>query len=377
VGSDGSVSEAQRKPVKIAITGGGVFGAMSAIDLAENGHAVTIFERLDGLLQGTSRNANRLHLGFHYPRDSQTARQCALGYERFRCDFGAAVLPGVANAYFIANEGSLVSPEDFLAFCDDHGLSYREINPARYRAGMSEATLGVLTDEVMYDPSILKGLVEDRLRDAGVSICCSTGIDHIERTDNGGFVLVDSGNGKHRADAIINCSYANLSRIGSHLGFEATNRQYEYIALPVIEFPERDIPSVTVLDGPFFGLLPLNSGGEILVYHVRHSVVAREDSQLVDPAWLDPQTAPFATIDREDWLKTMFDEASRYMPELKRARVKGFREGPRMVLADVEDTDARPSIITHPEPGYIEVFSGKVVHSMWVGGEVGRLLDAS
>jgi hypothetical protein len=46
-----------------------------------------------------------------------------------------------------------------------------------------------------------------------------------------------------------------------------------------------------------------------------------------------------------------------------------------MVLANVDDTDTRPSMVRLLEPGYVEVFSGKIVHSAWVGGEVERLLD--
>ena len=44
----------------IAIIGGGVFGVMTAIKLAETGQAVTLFERLPGLMQGASINANRV-----------------------------------------------------------------------------------------------------------------------------------------------------------------------------------------------------------------------------------------------------------------------------------------------------------------------------
>ncbi|HET7718261.1 MAG TPA: FAD-dependent oxidoreductase [Bauldia sp.] len=361
----------------IAVVGGGVFGTMIAIDLAEAGHTVTLLERRHGLLQGASQHANRLHLGFHYPRNSATARHCLLGYERFRTEFGEAVLPGVANAYFIASEGSLVSPDRFLAFCDSHGLPYREIDPAKYRSGMSNVDLGVLTEEVMYDPSILRGLLMARLDRAGVDVCLGATVDHIERTANGGFAITIPGGPESRFDAIVNCSYANLNRLSSKLGYDTEPRQYEYVATAVIELPDKDTPSVTVLDGPFFGLLPLNSDGDILFYHVLLSVIARQDTRFVDQAWLDPDSAPFASVDKRAWFRAMIEAATHYMPELKNVRVKGFREGARMVLANAEDTDARPSIVARPEPGYVEVFSGKIVHSMWVGGEVERLLGVN
>ena len=78
---------------------------------------MSLFERLPVLMQGTTSLANRLHCGFHYPRHEETARQCMRGFNSFREAFGAAILPGVFNAYFIARENSLTSPSDFLEFC--------------------------------------------------------------------------------------------------------------------------------------------------------------------------------------------------------------------------------------------------------------------
>ena len=70
--------------MRIAVIGGGVFGTMIAIRLAEFGQSVSLLERLPALMQGTTSVANRLHFGFHYPRDAETARQCKRGFTRFK-----------------------------------------------------------------------------------------------------------------------------------------------------------------------------------------------------------------------------------------------------------------------------------------------------
>src|SRR6185503_11570138 len=111
--------------MKIAVIGGGGFGLMTATRLAEAGEAVTLFERLPSLMQGASANANRLHQGFHYPRHEKTARQCARGCELLAAEFPAAIIGGVSNTYFIASEGSLTSPAEFLEFCRRLDLPYR------------------------------------------------------------------------------------------------------------------------------------------------------------------------------------------------------------------------------------------------------------
>ena len=41
-----------------------------------------------------------------------------------------------------------------------------------------------------------------------------------------------------------------------------------------------------------------------------------------------------------------------------------------MVLADHEQSDARPSFITHHQPGYVSVFSGKIDHATWIADAI-------
>jgi hypothetical protein len=48
-----------------------------------------------------------------------------------------------------------------------------------------------------------------------------------------------------------------------------------------------------------------------------------------------------------------------------------------LVLAESEDTGARPSIVTQHEQGYISVSSGKVDHSAWVAEEISGRLGCS
>ena len=363
--------------LNIAVIGGGVFGVMTAISLAEAGHGVTLFERLSGLLHGASQSGNRLHLGFHYPRHDETVRQCVRGYERFRREFGEAILKDVTNAYFIASEGSLTPAGDFLAFCDRHGFPYRQIDPAGFATGIENVDLGVLTSELMYDPAILRGLMIQRLARCRASIRLRSEVSDISRKSESRFAVSTEGGDRQVFDGVVNCAYANANRISAHLGYPRKTRQYEYTAIPIVELEGIEKTSVTIMDGPFFSLLPFGSGGDHLLFHVVHSVVAREDAPLLNPEWLDPAASPFASLDKAGLFETIRTSAAEFMPSLRRARLKGFAEGPRTVLAHVEDTDARPSIVALREPGYVEVFSGKVDHSMWVGDEVASLLGAA
>lgn len=353
--------------------GGGIFGAMSATRLADAGHATTLFERLPALLHGTSRAANRVHIGLHYPRDRATAEQCLRGFARFQREFAEAIIPGVKNAYFVAAEGSLTSAEDFVSFCDGLGLAYREIDRRRFRPLVENVAIGVLSEEIMVDPAVVRRLALERLGRAGVTVRLGSAVTDIVRHGSDGFDVVTR-EGTEHFDAVVNCTYANANRLAAHLGHAPPVRQYEYVVMPILRFDDMAPASVTVMDGPFCCLLP-SGGADHLLNHVAHSVVARQDGALLDPTWLDPATAPFARLDAGRFADDLLAACAIHLPEVRRARIAGFTQGARVVLANAEDTDARPSIIVLREPGFVDVFSGKIDHSIWVGDEVVDLLS--
>lgn len=360
--------------MKIAVIGGGAFGLMTATRLAEAGEAVTVFERLPALMQGASANANRLHRGFHYPRHEKTARQCALGFHKLAAEFAAAMIGGVSNTYFIASQGSLTSPVEFLSFCRRLDLPYRLLDLDRCEPAVTNVALGVATDELVYDRSVLRALMAARLGRSGAGVQVGVDVVDIRRTRGGGFALMIGDGREYHCDAVVNCSYADLNRLTARLGHRLETRQYEYAAAAVVALDWPQPASLTVLDGPFVSLLPLGDPGRYLLYHVEQSVIARHDGPFLDRAWLDPRRAPFAAVDRSRWFEALVENGSRFVPALRNARLVDVLQGPRMVLAGAEATDARPSLVTLLEPGYVVVFSGKIDHCMWVADEVASQL---
>ena len=355
--------------MNVAVIGGGVFGAMIATALAEFGEKVSLFERLPVLMQGTTSVANRLHRGFHYPRHEETARQCMRGFNNFREAFASAILPGVSNAYFIASEDSLTSPRDFLEFCGRMNLPYRQIEPDEFIPRVKNVALGVITEEVMYDPGVLHRLLTDRLRCSRVEV--RTGSEVIDiRRDGRGFEVFTKFDCSTYFDAVVNCCYANRNRLTARLGHRIETPQYEYVAIPIIELDLPQLVSISILDGSFMCLLPFGNAGQYLLYHVDYGVIARSIAPFLDRRWLDPETSPFASVNKREWFDAQLASCCEFIPALRECRLKGFVQRPRMVLADSEDTDARPSIVTQYEPGYISVFSGKVDHSVWVAEEI-------
>lgn len=106
-----------RRP-RVAVIGGGIFGAAAGIALGDR-FEVTLFERRGSLLgEATYANQYRHHHGYHYPRSADTVEQCLVARKDFEDVFGEAIVRDFPAYYAVAREGSRTTPEDFLAFCE-------------------------------------------------------------------------------------------------------------------------------------------------------------------------------------------------------------------------------------------------------------------
>ena len=339
--------------MRVAIIGGGIFGCTSALALARAGHSVVLFEKNAQIMQGASKNNhNRLHLGLHYPRSVETARQCLRGYLRFLGEFSDCVSFDFPAHYYIAAEGSLTTPGDYLRFLDEAGIPHQEV-PVDDR--VRGCVLGVRTWEAVYSAARLAQELEAQLREAGVTAHLNRPAQ-IERTLNGFEVT------NRPVDVVVNCAYDQQNVLSEQLGLSAPVRQFEYTLVPVVEIPGLARQAITIMDGPFCSIQPYGFSDELfLLYHAKQSVLATFVAVSPPEEWASFDLPPESTI---------LADSARFIPALERARVVDYLYGPRMVRANVHVTDERPSVVEEPLPGYITVFSGKVDHSLWAADEV-------
>ena len=84
---------------KIALIGAGLFGITIYLLLKKGGFDCTLFEKNNDILKGAStNNLNRVHFGFHYPRDFETAKQSLKGYKSFKKFYTTSVLENFDNS---------------------------------------------------------------------------------------------------------------------------------------------------------------------------------------------------------------------------------------------------------------------------------------
>lgn len=355
--------------IDVAVIGCGIFGAEIAIRAKSLGLSVSVYEAKNDILSGASaNNQNRLHLGFHYPRDLETGRQSIRGFDAFKKKYSECIQEDFLNAYFISNAKSLTTPSDYLKFCELLGAPYQKISPDDFPLEVLGTSTGILCNEVVYDCGILRQLIWQALRRDHVPVELNQRVIKIEKSE-GKYRLEFENRSMVLADKVINASYGDINRLTAQLGHTVNEKLYEYTAVPIIQM---DIPrvGVTIMDGPFMTLLPYGKSDNFLLYNVEDSVIAKNVATQIDPNWLVPNMTPFSRVDKYQFFEKMISHCREFVPALATAKIKGFLEGPRMVLAHRDYTDARPSMVAVYDQSYYTVMAGKIDHCMWVAEEL-------
>jgi FAD dependent oxidoreductase len=147
--------------VKIAVVGAGIYGACSAIRLAESGHNVDLFDPLGVLRAASDINQFRIHSGYHYPRSPETIEETLQARRDFVDTFGPAVVRGTKHYYAIPRQGSLTPPDAYEEIMARYHLPLRRCEPEWMDFAFIDRCYQV--DESIYDPVALRQLLEARI----------------------------------------------------------------------------------------------------------------------------------------------------------------------------------------------------------------------
>jgi hypothetical protein len=342
----------------IGVIGAGIFGVTTAAELADSGFAVTLYEKREDILTGTTaRNFFRVHRGYHYPRDLSTARDARDGYASFSQIFSDALTAPIPHHYAIAAAGSRTTVEHFEQHCHQLGLRARRVRLPNLVPGSVEACFEV--DEAYYDAAWLRKLAWERLLSVGV---------HVELQS------ARSPRDIARAhDFVVVAAYGSLNEILVALECGPLELQYELCEVPVVYTPELRRCSVVVLDGPFVSVAPYGDA-----YHVLYDVVNSVHTRFVGHASPGPQgfarqlDGPLIATSAATRFSSIHASARRFFKPLENAVHVGSLFAERVIIPGLEGTDARPTLVQWVTPQVISVLSGKVSTSIDAGRTVAR-----
>lgn len=354
---------------KIAVIWAGVFGSEISCQLAQNGHNVTLFEKESEILfgGGTPNSVMRLHMGFHYPRSVETAIQSKQGFNNFLRRFPDSVDLDFENFYALSNSGSRTSPEGFESFCKKAGISASEVEKDRLVSQGLDATLiskAYLATEGVICVDTLRNLLKTDLQSSRVDVRLDTEVASIEKVGLGWKIIDIKDEKLGTFDFLVRSTYSSDS---IHIANpEFMPPEYEHHRTLTLEIDSNlEKFGVTVIDGDFLTLLPVAFGETHLVYAPGPSVLAKSHNfQLLENT---PEANSRADKSDETKLLARLHE---WFPNVNVFEIKNRLIGTRSIEPNVKESDRRISRIEEIGPGFIDVSSGKIDHSIEIAKNI-------
>ena len=243
------------------IIGAGLYGLYSALRCGEKGQSVLVLE-CDGeaFARATYINQARVHMGYHYPRSFATAIKSAHYFQRFCRDYGFCNLTEFDQVYATSAHFSWTNAAEFQRFCGAARIRCDAVPAERYfQPGVCDGAF--LTQEYSFDAQILKRWFLEQLEKLPkVELRFSSRVDAIEQT--GGCWTVGCGDFRAQAPFLLNATYASVNEIHQLLGFAPFKIKYELCEIILCRVSEelRNL-GITVMDGPFFSIMPFGKTG--------------------------------------------------------------------------------------------------------------------
>lgn len=342
---------------KVGIIGAGIFGCCAAIELSRAGFEVIVFDRSDNILNGASTiNHLRHHYGFHYPRSRETVEEIKVARENFEAEYGKCVSNVFNDFYGVSKVGSKTTPEDFIRFCDNMSLPYEIKSPEEKYMDLSKIGVCIKVPERVYDPDILRGLVLQKIMKLNIKLRLNRKIIGGSVLDKKKILKISVGDRlyEEKLDYVVNATYSNFNNFNKWFGFPTKEFQYELVELLELDIPGFDKIGLTIMDGEFSSILPRGEKGTFTLGHVNASVLKTRISDDLDPVDMALESVD---SNRDEIMKKGIED----FPFLRDASVIRSLFITRVVKANVDDSDERPSEVTEYGNGMYSIFGGKVI----------------
>ncbi len=356
---------------RIAIVGAGLFGITIYLMLKEKGYDCTLFEKKKNILEGAStNNLNRVHFGYHYPRDYETARQSTKGYVTFKKFYSSAIIDNFDNYYFIANS-SKVSFKKYINFCRNNKLKFDEVDLKKFVLKNQNLQGGIKVKEPIYDWSKIKKNISKKLK-----FIKNKNIKFNEEVKNIIFkkkYLLKTNKNNYEFDTVIDASYEGSNRISGKI---SKKKKFVYQKVIVYEFVLKNLNKMglALMDGRFFSYLPKGETNKHILYHVKHSVLKRTISKDFPLKW---NNEIISKKQIKESINKILDHINYYFPDLKIKLTKKYFISPRVFMVNKEKTDKRVSKIIKLRKGYYKIFSAKVDHCVDIAKQILQSLKSN
>lgn len=357
----------QRSTVDAVVIGGGFYGCVIAIYLAKTrglARVVLIEQEAKLLIRASLNNQARVHNGYHYPRSFTTAFRSRVNFPRFVRDWPGAIKQDFVKLYAIAKRNSKVTAKQFERFCHEIGAKIKPAEQGLKRLFESRLIEDVfLVEECAFDSTRLAEWALKELKDAGVDIHYSTQATEICRSADSNALTVRIQQGSSNVSTItckyvFNCTYSGLNQFAGDFSGTQTNLKHEVTEMALVQAPdELKGIGITVMDGPFFSMMPFPARSLHTLSHVRYTPhFSWKDKQGINPY------QKLYEYDRATRVDRMIRDTARYLPLAHKAKYIESLFEVKTVLIKNEGDDGRPILFErHSElPGCYSVLGSKI-----------------
>ena len=348
--------------MKIGIIGGGIFGVTAAFKLAER-YKVDLFEKNDDLLKAASDVHHcRIHLGYHYPRSDVTVSEVSRAQNSFNKEFSDAIINDTENYYCISKRNSLITAEEYIEFCERHGLEFTK--SSLDIIDNEQIDLCVKVKEKLYDYEKLKEICWKKLNKNNVNLLKKEATQEI---------LEDY-------DFRVLCIYADFNKLLESFPESQQDFQYEVCEKVFVKLPPSfNNKSILILDGPFTSIDPVGTTGLFILGNVVHTVHQTNIGKYpyVDSKFLSLLNRGIIKDPPITNYELFIQSAAKFIPEIKKAKHFGSSFCIKAVLPYEQKTDTRPTLVNIVNNRTFTVFSGKIPTCVEVANNVIRLIEKS
>jgi glycine/D-amino acid oxidase-like deaminating enzyme len=349
-----------RPEYDFVVIGGGFYGCCLALILRSISDRVLLIEAGETLLERASRvNQARIHTCYHYPRSFLTALRSMALHRRFAEQFPDAVVDDFRMLYAVAQRNSKVSAGRFLRMFTNLGAPVRAAPPGVAALFSPSYVQGVYeVREAAFDYQCLRRHLVDRLDRHRVDLLLGNSVERIYQDKEMAVLELQDG-ATLGARHVFNVTYAMLNSVLRASGCRLLPLKHEFVEIALVKPPPPIAGyGITVMDGPFFSIMPYPPERLYSLSHVRYSPhYSWVDENIDVSAYRVAELLP-----RESRWRHMMADARRFMPCLTDLEWQHSLFDVKTILTRNERNDGRPILFhRHAEiPSLISVMGGKI-----------------
>lgn len=351
--------------IDAVVIGGGFYGAAIAIYLKKQRGLknVVLVESESALLTRASySNQARVHNGYHYPRSFTTAYRSRINLPRFVRDWEGAIKQDFTKLYAISARNSQTTAKQFVRFCKKIGAKIERADLSLRQLFESHLIEDVfLVEEYAFDSTKLASWAKTELNECGVAIRFENRVTAISKNGDLSTVTIEEKGGNKTeilSRYVFNCTYSGLNQFVGDFPGTRMHLKQEITEMALMDVPPilKDL-GVTVMDGPFFSMMPFPARGLHTLSHVRYTPHLHWN----DRGGIDPYVK-LNDYDKESRVDRMVRDVARYLPAVLDAQYIDSLFEVKTILMKNEGDDGRPILFEKHEalPGCYSVLGGKI-----------------